>query len=265
MGAAASKYRVTNSAISQGIRALETELGVSLLVHRKRFFELTDAGRFLFEKCPAIIATLDELPLDLQAVISEPSGVVRFAVSRSLMSAKLNAAILKVKKKYKKLRIEIRTGAAAEVKALVKSGDVQFAFLVDDQDLSDLSSKSIFKGEFLLFSKSKSTLTQNSGIVVSQKSKVEVVHLLRQLKKRLGRDPEVELEIMSWTAIRSLVLGSNLIGYVPDYVIQADIEKGKLHLVDGGIRNFSFEAKVIWPMHRNLPTGAKLLLEEVGG
>ena len=47
---AAEQCHISQSAISQQIRALEDELGFDLLIRRNRSFELTPAGEYFYHK-----------------------------------------------------------------------------------------------------------------------------------------------------------------------------------------------------------------------
>ena len=58
---AAEERHLSQSAISQQIRALEDELGVKLLVRKNRRFELTEAGRHFYTRSLVITADLEQL------------------------------------------------------------------------------------------------------------------------------------------------------------------------------------------------------------
>jgi DNA-binding transcriptional LysR family regulator len=58
---AAERLHVAQPALSRQVRLLERELGVELLHRTTHEFELTEAGRFLLERGPAVLAAADEL------------------------------------------------------------------------------------------------------------------------------------------------------------------------------------------------------------
>ncbi|WP_294492112.1 LysR family transcriptional regulator [uncultured Ruminococcus sp.] len=57
--AAAEEHFISQSAISQQIKALEEELGVMLLERKKRSFTLTDAGEFFYKKSLVLVVDYD--------------------------------------------------------------------------------------------------------------------------------------------------------------------------------------------------------------
>ena len=58
---AAEEHHISQSAISQQIKALEDELGVELLVRKNRRFELTEAGEHFYKRSLVITADLEQL------------------------------------------------------------------------------------------------------------------------------------------------------------------------------------------------------------
>ena len=58
---AAERLHVAQPALSRQVRLLERELGVELLHRTTHEFELTEAGRFLLERGPALLSAADEL------------------------------------------------------------------------------------------------------------------------------------------------------------------------------------------------------------
>jgi DNA-binding transcriptional LysR family regulator len=80
--AAAAQLRVTPSAVSQTIRALEQRVGVRLLQRTTRSVGLTEAGaRFLSRLRPAM-ASVHEAFAALEELRDEPAGLLRLAASR---------------------------------------------------------------------------------------------------------------------------------------------------------------------------------------
>ena len=70
---AASQNRVSHPAVSQAIKSLESRLGVPLLIHAKRRFDVTPQGSILFKRAEALFQHLDET---IHALIPE-NGVLR--------------------------------------------------------------------------------------------------------------------------------------------------------------------------------------------
>jgi len=74
MTAVADLHQVTPSAISQQLRALETEAGATLLHREGRTIRLTSAGAVLAAECEHVLAALENAGSALRALDDEVSG-----------------------------------------------------------------------------------------------------------------------------------------------------------------------------------------------
>jgi DNA-binding transcriptional LysR family regulator len=105
--AAAKALRVTPSAVSQGITALERRLGVRLLQRTTRSVGLTEAGeRFVARLRPAVGEVQDAFAV-LAELRDRPAGTLRLSVStiacRRFVEPKLAAFLAK----YPEIRLEL--------------------------------------------------------------------------------------------------------------------------------------------------------------
>ncbi|GAA2817368.1 LysR family transcriptional regulator [Saccharopolyspora taberi] len=78
--AVAKAMSYTPSAVSQQIRALQAEVGVTLTEPSGRGLRLTDAGRMLAARADEVLAALDRAQAELDAYRSTPRGTVRVAL-----------------------------------------------------------------------------------------------------------------------------------------------------------------------------------------
>src|SRR6187549_41893 len=74
---------VSRSAVSQSVRQLEEELGVTLVARTTRSVSLTDAGRRLLESAGPALAQVRSALAEVTAKPGEVVGRVRLTVPRS--------------------------------------------------------------------------------------------------------------------------------------------------------------------------------------
>lgn len=65
---AGEEHFISQSAISQQIKALENELGVKLLNRKKRSFTLKEAGEYFYRKSLVLVADYDAICRELQRI-----------------------------------------------------------------------------------------------------------------------------------------------------------------------------------------------------
>ena len=79
MSAAARQLDMTPSAVSQHIRQLEKDAGISLLHRSTRQLSLTDAGQRFYTQCAAMCEAADRASAELAAERQQPSGELRLS------------------------------------------------------------------------------------------------------------------------------------------------------------------------------------------
>ncbi len=125
VSAAASALGFTPSAVSQQIKRLERETGVTLLERVGRGVALTDAGTHLVVGSTPILAELEKLRADLQADGS-PRGAVagdlRVAAFSTVVRGMLAPLLVDLAAAHPDLRLLVRESEPWETVALVASG-----------------------------------------------------------------------------------------------------------------------------------------------
>lgn len=79
MSAAARVLGMTPSAVSQQVRQLEREGGVTLMHRTTRQLTLTDAGQRFYAECARMVEAASNARAELQAELQEPSGELRIS------------------------------------------------------------------------------------------------------------------------------------------------------------------------------------------
>jgi DNA-binding transcriptional LysR family regulator len=93
ISAAADALNFTPSAVSQQLRALEREAGVSLLVRTPRSVALTPAAEALVGHTGAVLATLAEAEAEIRAIAALEGGRLRMGAFRSAAEVLLPEAV----------------------------------------------------------------------------------------------------------------------------------------------------------------------------
>jgi DNA-binding transcriptional LysR family regulator len=105
--AAARKLRLTPSAVSRRVAALEAELGVPLLTRTTRSLTMTNDGRAFHAHCLRIVEELGEARQALARATTRPAGVLRVdapvALGRTVVAPALPAFL----RRYPDLRLDL--------------------------------------------------------------------------------------------------------------------------------------------------------------
>jgi len=125
---AARRRHVTASAISQQMKALETQLQVTLFQKVGRRAELTDAGRQLLEQVQPEFAQMEGAIQHLQAAPLRAEGAVRIGVPGPFPKLWLRPRIPKLLERFPRLEIELVAGEAFDIEQLCLQGKIDLTF-----------------------------------------------------------------------------------------------------------------------------------------
>jgi len=129
--AAAEEHFISQSAISQQIKALEEELGVTLLERKKRSFTLTKAGEYFYKKSLVLIADYDAICHELQRINGNKDEILRIGVLKGYSGNEFQNAVSVFTAKFPDVTIEVTHGNHDALYALLRSGEIDI--VLNDQ------------------------------------------------------------------------------------------------------------------------------------
>ncbi len=118
---AADACHISQSAISQQIKALEDELGFMLLIRKGRSFELTPAGKYFYEKSLDISKQLDKLCTETKKIAMNEGAVLRLGYLKNYGGHEFRYAVAEFAKKYPKVDIQLSAGTHEELYEMLVS------------------------------------------------------------------------------------------------------------------------------------------------
>lgn len=137
--AAAHEFFISQSALSQQIKALEKELEVALVQRQGRSFDITPAGKLLFHKVQTILSELDSLTSQVQRVNRNLGTSLRLGLLSSMDKDALPDKLKELVCDYIGFELHIIYGSHEELYDLFSNGTLN-AFISDSTRLQDSES-----------------------------------------------------------------------------------------------------------------------------
>lgn len=135
---AAQHLYISQSAISQCIRQLETDLNAQLFTRTRKGVTLTKEGALLFQKIESAIQAIEQGENLLERLQHLESGELTLAASETVTSHYLLPFLEKFHATYPGIRIEMANSYSSRMLQMVKEGKADLAFVnlpVNDEDL----------------------------------------------------------------------------------------------------------------------------------
>jgi DNA-binding transcriptional LysR family regulator len=135
--AAAKRLYLTQPAVSQQIKALETEVGERLLERTGRDVRTTPAGDVLLEAADRALSILDDAAKAIRERRDAGEGTVTIACGDTVALSILPPVLEEFRAKYPKADVSVRNHASREIVALVTSGDVDLGVATEPETLDE--------------------------------------------------------------------------------------------------------------------------------
>ena len=135
---AAAREAVVASAVSKRIAALEAEIGVPLLLRRRRGVEPTPAGEALLSRSRELLSALARVRGELGAFGEGVQGSVRVLASPSVLAEQLPEDIARFLALHPGLRVSLDERTSPDIVRSLREGAADLGVLWDFADLSGL-------------------------------------------------------------------------------------------------------------------------------
>lgn len=119
---AAEECHISQSAISQQIKALENELGFPLLERHNRKFVLTPAGEHFYKKSLVLIADYEQICNEAARIARGDETTLKIGYLRSHNSPEMHQALEEFSEKYPRVDLRLLYGNHEELFDLVRTG-----------------------------------------------------------------------------------------------------------------------------------------------
>lgn len=134
---AAEECHISQSAISQQIKALEQELGIQLLERKNRKFALTPAGEFFYKKSLFLVADYDRLVQDSIRISREDQAELRIGYLKSYVGNAIRNAVAFFSEKYPDVNVHIESGSHEDLYEALRTDRVDLAMSDQRRAFSD--------------------------------------------------------------------------------------------------------------------------------
>ncbi|TDQ59572.1 DNA-binding transcriptional LysR family regulator [Mesocricetibacter intestinalis] len=105
---AAKELNLTPSAVSQNLKLLEEELGVTLIKRTTRSLLLTDVGQYFYQNLQKILADLDNLYSNAGTYNKEPKGELTITCPVAFGYSQLAPLIYEFSERYQHINVNIK-------------------------------------------------------------------------------------------------------------------------------------------------------------
>ena len=257
---AAEKNYVSQSAISQAMNALETDLGVKLIERKNRSFQITTAGEYFYRKCKSLLTDLESIKKETIRLGSDEEMALHVGYINLYAGPELSDAIAEFSALYPEVNISVQSGTHEELYHGLVSGSLDLALNDQRRAFSDdYVNMELKNAECIIELSERSELSSYDRLEVSDLAKLSCI--IVSSKEQRETEAEYYRNILGFAndflyaetqeEARLMVIGNR--GFLPVEAV------GKLPEVSGSIKRVPLYRKnrrvtrkycIFWPEER---------------
>jgi DNA-binding transcriptional LysR family regulator len=252
--------------LSRKLSALERRLGTTLVHRNTRSLTLTDAGRVYFERCLPIILEAEAAETEMRERMDVPSGLVRLTATASFGQYVLAPLLFAFLDRYPAVRMELEFTDRRV--SLIEEG-FDLAVRMGELEDSELRARRLMRIERYVVATPQ--YLERSGTPTTPEElrshRCLIVSEQPDHWSFIGSQGEVSVTV-SWRlaahgtlTIRDAMLAHQGIALLPEYLLQQEIDSGKVVRLLKDFRVPSIDATALFPKARTTAAATRVLLE----
>ena len=240
---AAEELYISQPAVSQSIKQLENQLGISLFNRTHRGMELSaQGGKMIFAKVEKALGLFSEAETMIAQINDSAKGVLRIGASETIFRYFLADKIVRFHEEHPTVKIELISNVTPKTIEELKGGECDMAFvnlpITPDNDLilhgncMRLSDVFVVGEKYAQLAEKTQPLSslQSYPLVLLEKNTV-ARKALDGFLEAMGVNLPSSIEVGSWDLMKRLVVKGMGIGVIPREYAQRHLEDKTLYEV----------------------------------
>ena len=234
---AAEELYISQPAVSQAIKQLESQLGTTLFNRTHRGMELSvQGGKIIFPKVEEALSLLDSAENTLIELKTTATGTIRVGATDSIFSNILADKIAEYHDKYPAVKFDLITGTTLDTIAQLKDNKCDIVFLnlpIDDKGIMLSGSVSLLSDIFVAnerFSELKdravSIKTLQQYPLLMMEGNTVARRAVDGYLATLGLTLTPDIEVANWDLMLKLAVKGMGVGCVPREYCRKELESG---------------------------------------
>jgi DNA-binding transcriptional LysR family regulator len=141
--AAAEALRITQSAVSQHVAALEREVGMPVVERGTRPVELTEAGHALIRHASGIFARLDGAEQELGEIAGRRRGRLRFGCFPTALATLAPSAFARFRRRHPEVLLTVVDDHLQRLLPRLEAGELDLALIYESDSLPEVAARDL--------------------------------------------------------------------------------------------------------------------------
>ena len=239
---AAEELFISQPAVSQAIKQLESQFGITLFNRTHRGTELSVHGKMVFKQVEEALELLDDAENKLLELKTTATGMIRIGATDAIFSNLLADKIVQYNRKYPGVKIDLITGTTPETVEQLKENKCDIGFLnlpIEDKDVNFTRTVSHLTDVFVAGEKYSDLKGRQISLAALQEYPLLMIEsntvarrALANFTQTLGLQLNPDIEVENWDLMLKFARAGMGIGCVPREYARSFLDSGELFEVD---------------------------------
>lgn len=236
---AAQELYISQPAVSQAVKQLEGQLGVSLFNRTHRGMELSAAGgKLIYKSVEEALTLIENAENKLMELKNTPAGTVRIGATDTIFAHLLADKIALFNSRFPAVRLELISATSPETLNQLKEGKCDVGFLnlpIADDDVKFYNTVFHLNDIFVAGNKFSGLKGRTVRIEELQQYPLLMIEentvarrALASFTERLGVELRPDIEVAGWDLMLRLAVKGTGVGCVPREYCKNYLEDGQL-------------------------------------
>ena len=236
---AAQELFISQPAVSQAIKQLEGQLGVSLFNRTHKGMELSaGGGKLIFNQVEEALELLEGAENKLTELKTTATGTIRIGATDSIFSHVLSDKLTQFNEKYPAVRLELISSTSPNTVNQLKEGHCDIAFInlpLEDDDVRFYGTVSHLSDVFVAGKKYSELMFEEIPLKRLHDYPLLMIEENTVARRALASSEEIlgvhftpDIEVANWDLMIKLVAKGMGVGCIPREYCEAEFESGEL-------------------------------------
>ena len=231
---AAEELFISQPAVSQAVKQLETQLGTTLFNRTHRGMELSvQGGKLIYKKVEDALGLLESAENTLIELKTSATGTIRVGATDSIFSNILADKIAEYHEKYPAVKFDLLTGTTLDTIQQLKDNKCDVVFLnlpIEDKDVMLSGSVSLLSDIFV--ASPRYAELRNTVVLLMMDLNTVARRAVDAYLATMGITLQPDIEVANWDLMLKLAIKGMGVGCVPREYCRKELESGDLFEVN---------------------------------
>ncbi|PQP81571.1 LysR family transcriptional regulator [Paenibacillus sp. PCH8] len=252
---AAEVLNYVPSNVTMQIKALEDELDVRLFDRLGKHLALTSAGKRFLTYVQEVLDKLDEARSDVHDN-ENLTGTLTISANEVVCAYRLPTVFQRFRSQHPGVRLIFRSVPNQELKQRLFEGTADIVYMLDEPIRSTgLSVETLLEENFRLFAAPEHRLAKETElqledfhgeVFLTNEKGCPYRTMFDRSFEREGIDSITYLEFQSAEAIKQCAISGIGIAFLPDFVTEAEVERGELVVLPWQVPDLHVYTQMLW-------------------